>query len=124
MMTVSIRELTFECIIGILDFERLTPQRVIVDATLTYTYASNDFLDYAAVAEHIKAEMKRRRFELIEEALVSLGQTIKSAFPAVSSLEISITKPDILPDCRVSVAKRVTWAPPETTCGSQRAFEA
>ncbi len=106
-MTISIRELTFECIIGILDFERTAPQRVIIDTTLSYEFISDNYLDYAAVTEHIKGEMLRRRFKLIEEALASLTRTLKSEFPAISALEISITKPDILPDCRVSVTKKV-----------------
>lgn len=109
MMTISIRELTFECIIGILDFERTKPQRVIVDATLNYHYAPGTFLDYAAVAEHIKSEMARESFELIETALVSLSQTLKAKFPVIKSLDICITKPDILPDCRVSVSKSFNY---------------
>lgn len=109
MMTISIRELTFECIIGILDFERTAPQRVIVDATLNYEYTPGKILDYAAAVEHIKSEMLRRRFELIESALLSLSTTIKSEFPAINTLEISITKPDILPDCRVCVTKKVNY---------------
>lgn len=109
MMTVSIRELTFECIIGILDFERHSPQRVVVDATLSYEYTSGVFLDYAAVAEHIKNEMTLQRFELVEQALLSLSQSIKSKYPEVTALEITIAKPDILPDCRVCVTKKVNY---------------
>lgn len=104
MMTIEIRELAFECIIGILDFERVTPQNVIVDAAIMYNYAPGTFLDYAAVAERIKTEMIAHRFELIEEALRTLSETLKSDFPAIKQLHLSISKPDILPDCRVSVS--------------------
>ncbi len=105
-MTIAIRALTFECIIGILDFERVTPQKVIVDAVITYDYVPGSFLDYAAVADHIKTQMRHGRFALIEEALDSLQNSLKTAFAAIKSLELTITKPDILPDCRVSVMQK------------------
>jgi dihydroneopterin aldolase len=105
-MTIEIRALTFECIIGILDFERVTPQKVVVDAAIDYTYTAGTFLDYAAVAARIKTEMIERRFELIEEALLFLTAALKAEYPAINSLELSISKPDILPDCRVCVTKK------------------
>lgn len=105
MMTVEIRDLTFECIIGILDFERTTPQRVVVDATMEYAY-SGDFLDYAAVAAEIRKTMQERRFQLIEEALAALNGVLKAQFSMIKSLSLTISKPDILPDCRVCVSQK------------------
>ena len=105
-MTIEIRALTFECIIGILDFERLRPQTVVVDASIDYEYAAGSFLDYAAVAAYIKSEMTARKFELIEEALEALSNGINSNFPAAKSLTLTISKPDILPDCRVCVTQK------------------
>jgi 7,8-dihydroneopterin aldolase/epimerase/oxygenase len=106
MMTITISDLTFECIIGILDFERRQPQKVIIDAALDYDYTPEAFLDYAAVAELIKTEMIAQEFELVEEALEHLFRVIKSRFPLADSLFLSISKPDILPDCRVCVSKK------------------
>lgn len=105
-MTIEIRSLTFECIIGILDFERHKPQTVIVDAAIDYEYVPGTFLDYAAVAALIKSEMTAKRFELIEEALNVLSGEIQHRFPMATSLLLTISKPDILPDCRVSVTKK------------------
>jgi len=102
-MTIEIRDLAFECIIGILDFERAVPQCVLIDAVIDYTYDGEHFLDYAAVAAMFKSEMTARQFELIEEALEALTGTFKTQFPAAKRLELTISKPDILPDCRVSV---------------------
>ncbi|MEJ2499554.1 MAG: dihydroneopterin aldolase [Campylobacterales bacterium] len=108
-MTIEIRSLTFECIIGILDFERVTPQNVVVDAAIDYEYTEGSFLDYAAVAARIKSEMIEQRFELIEEALLSVSATLKADFPAINALELTISKPDILPDCRVCVTKKSNY---------------
>jgi len=105
-MTIEIRALTFDCIIGILDFERVTPQRVIVDTLIDYDYDGEQFLDYAAVAEHIRTRMCEGEFALVETALQVLTDTLKTSFPVIKSLAITIAKPDILPDCRVSVTKK------------------
>lgn len=37
-MTIHIEDLRFQAIIGILDFERTTPQDVVVDLTIKYKY--------------------------------------------------------------------------------------
>jgi dihydroneopterin aldolase len=108
-MTIAIRALTFECIIGILDFERVTPQKVVIDARIDYDYVPGSFLDYAAVAALLKSEMTAARFELIEEALLALTGALKAAFPAMKTLELTLSKPDILPDCRVSVTQKTIF---------------
>lgn len=105
-MTIEIRDLTFECIIGILDFERTKPQKVTVDAVISYTYAPGNFLDYAAVAAHIETTMREKKFELVETALLHIIHTLKERFPAAKTVKITISKPDILPNCRVCVTKK------------------
>jgi dihydroneopterin aldolase len=49
--------------------------------------------------------MKKEQFELVETALESLSQIIKSDFPLIQSLTLTIRKPDILPNCTVGVQK-------------------
>lgn len=105
-MTVEIKELTFECIIGILDFERTSPQSVVIDAVIEYDYCQGAYLDYAAVVALIKREMRSQEFGLIEEALEYLSAAINEQFPLSKSLILTIAKPSILPDCRVCVTKK------------------
>ncbi len=101
-MIIEIKALTFECIIGILDFERTTPQKVIIDCQIDYTY-TQDFLNYALVAQTIENRMIDTQFELIETALLELNGKLKAEFPAIESLTLKISKPDILPNCEVSL---------------------
>jgi len=103
-MLIEIKDLEFETIIGILDFERANRQRVRVNCTIEYTY-DRQFLDYALVAEHIEKQMVERKFELIEEALLSLKSTLKDDFPLISTLFLKISKPDILANCEVSLSE-------------------
>lgn len=103
-MKVSIKELSFKTIIGILPFEREHPQKVVVNVNFEYIYYKEDkkFIDYSKVAKVIKKTMKVKQFKLIEDAIIFLEKKLYKKYN-ISALNIQITKPDILPDCTVSV---------------------
>ncbi|PHQ65978.1 MAG: dihydroneopterin aldolase [Sulfurimonas sp.] len=102
-MTIHIENLKFQCIIGILDFERVTPQDVIINLSIDYKY-EKEFINYAEVVQIIKEIMIKSEFLLIEEALNSINLKLTKEFLSIKSMEIKITKPSILPDCSVSVS--------------------
>ena len=103
-MHIEISDLTFETIIGILPHERITPQRVIITCGIEYAYHT-EFINYATVAQVIKQLMHDEKFELIEEALAAIKRKLHALYPEISTLRIRIQKPDILPDCAVSVSE-------------------
>ena len=103
-MTIHIEHLEFDAIIGLLDFERDRPQRVRIDVTATYNYQPGTYLDYAKMVETIKTHITQQKYELLEEALQGLHATLTATFPAIETLHITIAKPDILPDCVVSLS--------------------
>ena len=102
-MTIHIEDLKFQCIIGILDFERVTPQDVIINIEIEYLYEDN-FINYAEIVQLIKEIMIKSEFLLIEEALDSLNLKLIKEFSSIKSMYIKITKPSILPECKVSVS--------------------
>lgn len=104
MLKVNINQLTFDCIIGILDFERTTAQTVVVDLSFEYFFKEDgsNFVDYAKVASYIEATMKEQQFRLIEDAIIYLRQNLKEQFQIVN-LKLKIAKPTILPNAIVSV---------------------
>ena len=104
-MTISIRKLTFEAIIGILPEERSLAQRIVVDCEIGYGYASDkkNIVNYADVADSIVSIMQKEKFELVEEALETLLSRLKVIFPSIETVKITICKPDILPNCTVCV---------------------
>lgn len=104
-MRILIESLTFDTIIGILDFERSNLQRVQIDCTIDYPYSGDDFINYADVARMIEATLQTEKFELIESALEVLAETLKHSFPLIQALSLTIRKPDILPNCTVGVQK-------------------
>lgn len=102
-MTIHIEALTFEAIIGLLDFERERPQRVIVDLEAAYPY-EDTFLDYALIVENIMVHIKSRRYELLEDALLGIKKELLENYPQITALKLKITKPDIISECSVALS--------------------
>ena len=48
-MKIQISNLTFKAIIGILDFERIKKQKVIINLSFEYEFSKDKFIDYAEV---------------------------------------------------------------------------
>ena len=106
-MTIHIEDLTFDVIIGLLDFERDRPQRVIINLEASYDYSDDEFIDYADMVLLIQNELKEKRYELLENALLGLKEVLYTTYPHLQALSLKISKPDILADCTVSLSK--TW---------------
>ena len=102
-MTIYVEDLKFQCIVGILDFERITKQDVIINIKIEYAFDAA-FINYALVVDLVKSSMIENKFLLLEDALSQLSDSLKKEFLTIDSLYIKITKPSILPDCRVSVS--------------------
>ncbi|KIM13004.1 MAG: hypothetical protein KU38_02890 [Sulfurovum sp. FS08-3] len=109
-MTIRIKQLTFETIIGILEHERHTPQRVVVDVAMEYEYSKGVFIDYAKVAQEIEELVIKQRFKLLEEAIEAIEILLTHRYSKLlKSLSIEMQKPDILEHCIVSLSKSVKF---------------
>ena len=102
-MTIYIENLTFKCIIGILDFERVKKQKVIINLSFDYEFKNGSFIDYAEVSSLVKKIMKDNKFELLEDAVKTVAKQIKQNYE-IENLKLKISKPDILKDCVVSLS--------------------
>jgi len=102
-MTIHIEDLKFQCIIGILDFERVKSQDVIVNASIEYE-DENGFINYADIVQIIKETVTKSEFLLIEDALKEVNLKLTKEYKSIKSTYLKITKPSILPDCKVSVS--------------------
>lgn len=105
-MKVYIQDLTFDTIIGILDFERTTPQQVIVNISFKYKFnkQTKEFVNYAEVSSLVEKLMKEKQYLLIEDAILDINKNLKSTFK-IKKIKIKITKPNILTNTIVSVSK-------------------
>ena len=102
-MRVHIEDLTFKCIIGLLPFERINKQRIIINLSFDYDYSADYFIDYSEVSTLIKKEIKKKKFELLEDAIIHI-ETLLYKLYKINNLKLKITKPDILKDCFVSLS--------------------
>lgn len=104
MMTLIIEDFGFKAIVGILKDERLSPQEVIVDAKIDYEYNGHGFLDYMKVCKEIKKEFELKKFRLLEEAAISICETLKSKNKNILKISLQIKKPQVRADAKVGVA--------------------
>lgn len=105
-MQIHIEALTFHTIIGLLDFERDRPQRVIVDLEASYDYADENFIDYADMVMLIQTELHEKKYTLLEDALLGIKERLSRTYPQLISLRLKIAKPDIMPECSVALSNR------------------
>lgn len=102
-MKISIEKLTFNCIIGILDFERVNEQKVVIDISFEYDFLNEEnFIDYSQVSSEVEKLMKEKKFELLENAVIEVDKHLNKNYP-IKNLKIKISKPDIIKNCIVSI---------------------
>lgn len=102
-MKIEISDLSFKCIIGILDFERIKKQKVLINVSFEYEYSKDFFIDYAEVSNLIKTTMKKENFLLLEDAILHLQCLLNNNYK-INNLLIKISKPNILKNCIVSLS--------------------
>lgn len=102
-MKIEISDLTFKCIIGILDFERIKKQKVIINISFEYEFSKDLFIDYSEISNLVKLTMKQQKFLLLEDAILYIETLLQNNYK-ISYLKIKISKPNILKNCIVSLS--------------------
>ncbi|WP_208377796.1 FolB domain-containing protein [Helicobacter pylori] len=107
---VHIHNLVFETILGILEFERLKPQKIGVNVDLFYTELPNKaYLDYMEIQEIIQNTMREKQYLLIEDALKDLSQILKTRYSEISELFLKISKLEISPNSQVGASVKIYY---------------
>ncbi|NHB52137.1 FolB domain-containing protein [Helicobacter pylori] len=107
---VHIHNLVFETILGILEFERLKPQKISVNLDLFYTELPNKaYLDYMEIQEIIQNTMREKQYLLIEDALKDLSQILKTCYSEISELFLKISKLEISPNSQVGASVKICY---------------
>ena len=101
-MKIEISDLTFKCIIGILDFERIKKQKIIINLSFEYEFSKDKFINYAEVSNLLEKTMKKQKFFLLEDAILHLENLLYKTYQ-IKNLKIKISKPTILKNCIVSL---------------------
>ncbi len=107
---VHIHNLVFETILGILEFERLKPQKISVNLDLFYTQLPNKaYLDYMEIQEIIQNTMREKQYLLIEDALKDLSHVLKTRYSEISELYLKISKLEISPNSQVGASVKIYY---------------
>lgn len=89
--------LEFKCIIGLLDFERIQEQTILIELEAK----SKKFLDYAKLCAHIEKIYKKKKFKTIEKSLKYVCKNIKKYHKKLTFITITCYKPDIIKNAKV-----------------------
>lgn len=107
MGTVFLRDLSVETVIGVGEEERAAPREVLLDvemeADLGAAAGSDDLahaIDYAAVAETVRAHAKASRFRLLEALAGSIADLVLGRFGAVQAVTVRARKESAVPGAR------------------------
>ncbi|GAA6952622.1 dihydroneopterin aldolase [Helicobacter pylori] len=107
---VHIHNFVFETILGILEFERLKPQKISVNLDLFYTQLPNKaYLDYIKIQELIQKMMQENQYLLIEDALKDLSHALKMHYSEISELHLKISKLEISPNSQVGASVKICY---------------
>ena len=99
MDTISIHELRVEALLGISEWERGTPQTLLLDVHFAIPAATagrsdriRDTIDYAAVVERVRTSLRDTHFNLLEQLCDHLANLLCNDFKSPWT-RVSATKP-------------------------------
>lgn len=117
MDSVCIQGLSVETVIGVYDWERIEARELSIDVVLSADLqkASDtdnvvNTVDYALVAQCIQNIAKASDFKLLEALAGAIFHALFSEFP-VQQIDLTIHKPDILPDAKNVSIKMIRQRP-------------
>jgi len=103
MDTIFLSEVKVQTKLGVPEWERMTPQTIILDIEIGYDLSNacqsddvNDTIDYGAVVSRVRDTLQENSFQLVEKLAEHLCQLILNEFNALS-VKIKVAKPTILP---------------------------
>lgn len=103
---ISLRDLTFDCIIGTLPYERTNEQPIVLNVSLWLDFtqaAQNEDLahsiDYAQLADDLKGFIRLSCFQLEETLVVKCAERILANHPKAQAVEVSVRKPLAISGC-------------------------
>lgn len=101
--TVIIEHYEVDASIGVFEWEKKIPQRLIFDLELSGDFSAasvtdilEDAIDYAAVCKAINTVVSSRHFNLLESLAENVVDKLFSLFP-VQNLTLTINKPGAVP---------------------------
>jgi len=102
---VHIEGMIIECLIGVHDFERQSPQRVSIDVELIRREPDHStdenyaqVMCYETVINKIRDIAAEGHIKLIETFAERIAEVCQQEYPALAVLKVAVNKIDIFPD--------------------------
>lgn len=102
MDTIFISELKVQTKLGVPEWERMTPQTIILDIEIGFDLtkacksdAIADTIDYGQVVARIRETLNEKSFQLVEALAEHICQLILKEFGALN-VKVKVAKPNIL----------------------------
>ncbi|MGB2832422.1 MAG: dihydroneopterin aldolase [Methylotenera sp.] len=103
MDTIFLEQVKVQTKLGVPEWERMTPQTVILDIEIGYDLtnackrdAIADTIDYGQVVARIRETLSENSFQLVEALAEHICQLILKEFGALN-VKVKVAKPAILP---------------------------
>ena len=95
-----IRDLELQCVIGVEDWERRMPQRLIVDIELRGDFSSaaesddlSDAVDYRTVCRRATEVAAMKEYRLVETLADRITRAVLEMHPCITSATVGVFKP-------------------------------
>lgn len=109
---ISVKDLDFEAILGVLPFERERPQPLRLNFSLWLDFepiaaqdSIDETVDYAKLAEDLIEFIRNSKFGLVETLVYRAAQRLLSASPKILAASVRIEKPEAIPHSKGSAAE-------------------
>ena len=106
---IFLRDLRVDCIIGILPFERVKEQPLIVNLTLSLDLEPcirdnclSLSVDYAKLANDVTCFIKNEKEELLEVLAKKICNLIFKEYSAVTQVLVNLAKPEAIDNCSLA----------------------
>lgn len=96
-MKILIKNLEFETIIGMLEFERENTQKI----RLSLSIKADGFICYAKICKNIEKIYNKHKFKKVESSLIKTTKILKKKFPQITQIKIEILKLNIISNALV-----------------------
>ena len=110
--TAGLKDLRVDCIVGVYEHERHTPQTLMVDVEIDYDFAAaaasdaiGDAVDYDRVAAAVTGLAERRQFQLIETMAEETAGMLLEQLAAAQAVRLEIRKPAAVPAAACSFVR-------------------
>jgi len=100
---IHIKDLRLRAIIGVLDFERVERQNILVELVCQYENKEK-YIDYMQIVAFIKESFLVKEYLLIEDAIDDITKSLKEKYQNIKQTTLFVSKLDILENGVVCVS--------------------